>query len=99
MFEEAYLGIYGYDKEVIPYLNSDLNIETGIYVAKINIDSPLYTSNVLVGDVILAIDNIEINKMNELKKIIYSKKPGEKVKLKIKRNNNEYEIEVILGKK
>ena len=99
VFEEAYLGIYGYDKEVIPYLNSDLNIETGIYVAKINIDSPLYTSNVLVGDVILAIDNIEINKMNELKKIIYSKKPGEKVKLKIKRNNNEYEIEVILGKK
>ena len=99
VFEEAYLGIYGYDKEVIPYLNSELNIETGIYVAKINIDSPLYTSNVLVGDVILAIDNIEINKMNELKKIIYSKKPGEKVKLKIKRNNNEYEIEVILGKK
>ena len=23
-FEEAYLGIYGYDKEVIPYLNSNL---------------------------------------------------------------------------
>ena len=99
VFEEAYLGIYGYDKEVIPYLNSNLNIETGVYVAKINIDSPIYTSNVLVGDVVLAIDNIEINKMNELKKIIYSKKPGDKVKLKIKRNNNEYEIEVVLGKK
>ena len=99
VFEEAYLGIFGYDKEVIPYLNSELNIDTGVYVAKVNIDGPLFTANVLEGDVILAIDNNEITKMNELKKIIYSKKPGDKVKLKIKRNINEFEIEAILGKK
>lgn len=99
VFEEAYLGISGYDKEVIPYLNSSLDIDTGIYVAKVNIDGPLYLANILEGDVILAIDNIEISKMNELKKIIYSKNPGDKVKLKIKRNQNEFEIEVVLGKK
>lgn len=99
VFEEAYLGIFGYDKEVIPYLNSELNIDTGVYVAKVNVDGPLFSKNVLEGDVILAIDNNEITKMNELKKIIYSKKPGDKVKLKIKRNINEFEIEAILGKK
>ena len=99
MFEEAYLGISGYDKEVIPYLNSNLDIDTGIYVAKINIDGPLFTANIREGDIILAIDNVEINKINELKKIIYSKNPGDKVNLRVKRDATEFEIEVILGKK
>jgi S1-C subfamily serine protease len=31
-FEEASLGIYAYDKEVIPYLDSSININNGIYV-------------------------------------------------------------------
>ena len=39
-FEQATLGIYAYDKEVIPYLNSNLNsnlnFNKGIYIAQIN---------------------------------------------------------------
>ena len=99
VFEEAYLGISGYDKEVIPYLKSNISIDTGVYVAKVNIDGPLFTANVLEGDIILSIDNISINKMNDLKKYIYSKNPGDSVKLRIKRNLIEFEIDVVLGKK
>ena len=99
VFEEAYLGLAGFDKEVIPYLDKSIEIDTGVYVAKVNIDGPLFTSNVLEGDIILEVDDKKISKMNELKKIIYSKKPGDKVKLKIKRHLTEFEIEVVLGKK
>ena len=98
-FEEAYLGIYGYDKEVIPYLDSGLQFSNGIYVATILPDGPLFNREVQVGDIISKIDNIEINKMNDLKKYIYTKNPKDKVKLTIQRNGREFEVEVELGYK
>ena len=98
-FEEAYLGIYGYDKEVIPYLASSLEIISGVYVATIQADGPLFNKELKVGDIITKIDDIEINKMNDLKKYIYTKVPGEKVNLKIKRGNLEFNVEINLGYK
>lgn len=98
-FEEAYLGIYGYDKEVIPYLEDNIKIQSGIYIAKIVVDGPAKGLNIREGDIILKIDDYELNKMNDLKRYIYNKKPGDKVKLYLKRGNNEFEIEVILSSK
>lgn len=39
-FEEAYLGVFAYDKNVIPYLDSNFNLENGIYVVQVNQTSP-----------------------------------------------------------
>ena len=98
-FEEANIGIFAYDKNVIPYLNSNLKFNSGIYVAQITKDGPSYNSGLKEGDIITKIDNIEINKMSELRKYIYKKKVGEEVSLTVLRNNREYSIQVILGKK
>ena len=98
-FEEAYLGIYGYDKEVIPYLQSNLNIDSGIYVATILKDGALFNKGIVIGDIITQIDGNKINKMNDLKKYIYMKNPKEKVKLTVRRGDNEFEVEVVLGYK
>lgn len=98
-FEEAYLGIYGYDKEVIPYLDSALDIESGVYIASIQADGPLFNKELIVGDIITQIDEIQINKMNELKKYIYTKVPGDVVSLQVKRGNTEFQINVSLGQK
>ena len=98
-FEEANIGIFAYDKNVIPYLNSNLKFNSGIYVAQITKDGPSYNSGLKEGDIITKIDNIEINKMSELRKYIYTKKAGEEVSLTVLRNNREYNIQVILGKK
>ena len=65
-FEEAYLGIYGYDKEVIPYLDSSIDFNSGIYVAQISKDGPSYNSGLRTGDIITKIDETPINKMSEL---------------------------------
>ena len=35
-FEEAYLGIFAYDKNVVPYLDSSIEFNSGIYVAQIS---------------------------------------------------------------
>lgn len=90
---ESYLGIYAFDKEVIPYLKSDLKFDKGIYVVSIDNQESLSGRNIMVGDIIEKVDGIEVNKMNELRKIIYTKKPGELVKLEINRNGQHIEIE------
>ncbi len=98
-FEEAYLGIYGYDKEVIPYLESNLNIDSGVYISTILKDGALFNKGILIGDIITKIDGNKVNKMNDLKKYIYTKNPKEKVKLTIRRKDKEFETEIILGYK
>ena len=98
-FEEAWLGIYGFDKEAIPYLNSELTIENGIYVAQIAVESPLAKMDIKEGDIITQIDETKINKMNDLKKYIYTKAPGDTVVLKIQRGMQEKELEVKLAGK
>jgi len=47
----------------------------------------------------IEISNTEINKMNDLREYIYTKSPGDKVNLKIKRGNQEIEKEITLGYK
>ena len=98
-FEEAYLGIFAYDKEAVKYLNNGVEIENGIYIAKIMTDGPLAKSNLKIGDIITKIDDNTVNRMSELRKYIYTKKPGDKVKLNIIRNNKEYTLDVNLSKR
>lgn len=98
-FEEANIGIFAYDKNVIPYLNSNLNFDTGIYVAQISLDSSAYKTGLQIGDVITKIDNNSIEKMCDLREYIYTKNVGDVVNLTVLRNNREMNIEVKLGRK
>lgn len=97
-FEEAYLGVFAYDKSVISYLDSDLKFDSGIYVAKILEDGPSYNSGLKIGDIIIKIDDIEINKMSELRSYIYSKKVGDEISLTILRENKERNLNIKLTK-
>ena len=98
-FEEASLGIFAYDKNVIPYLNEELEVSKGIYVGQISLDSPVSKTNLKIGDVITKIDELELNKMCDLRCYIYTKKPGDEVTLTVFRNNQEQQIKVSLGRK
>ena len=98
-FEEAYLGIFAYDQEVIPYLENGVNFEKGIYIAQIDLQGPARNSGIKIGDIIMKIDSQTINKMSELREYIYTKKPNDKVMLTILRNNKQMQIEITLGKK
>lgn len=98
-FEEASLGIFAYDKNVIPYLNSNIKFDTGIYVAQISLDSAAYRTGLQIGDVITKVDNVALEKMCDLREYIYSKNVGDTLNLTILRNNKEKNIEVRLSKK
>lgn len=98
-FEEAYLGIFAYDKEVVKYLKSDIDFDEGIYVVKISKDGPAAKTNIKMGDIITKIDGNSINKMSELRTYIYRKKPGDKITLTVNRQGKENNIDINLGEK
>lgn len=98
-FEEATIGIFAYDKEVIPYINNVLEFDSGIYIEQIIKNSPAEKEELKVGDIITKIDGIEINKMSNLKEYIYTKKPNDEVILNIQRNKNNMEVKIKLAKK
>lgn len=95
---EAYLGIYAYDKEVIPYIDKTVKIDRGIYITEIDEYGPCKNLGLKVGDIIIEVDGKEVNKMIELREYIYSKKPGDQLLLKVI-DGEEKEVLVRLGKK
>ena len=98
-FDEGYIGIFGFDKEVIPYMDSNIKLDKGIYVAQISTDGPCYNSGLRVGDIIVKIDEKDLNKMVDLRSYIYTKEPGEDIVISVIRGNTEIEIKIKLGKR
>lgn len=98
-FEEASIGIFSYDKEVIPYLDSNIEFENGIYVVQVIKGGAAETAGVKEKDIILKIDGVKLNKMSELRSYIYTKKSGDQVTLLIQRKGIQTPVTVTLGKK
>lgn len=98
-FVEAYLGIYAYDKEIVKYVKSNINIDRGIYLTNIVKDGPADESGLKVGDIIMSIDGIQIDKVTDLRRYIYSKEPGDTINILISRNNKIESVRVKLSGK
>ena len=99
-FEQPTLGIYVYDKNVIPYLDTNIITFTkGVYVAQINKNGPAYDTELKEGDIINTIDNKEINTMNDLREYIYTKNVGDIVELNITRGKINKVIKITLREK
>lgn len=99
-FEQPTLGIYVYDKSVIPYLDTNiLTFTRGIYVVQINKNGPAYNTELKEGDIINTVDNKEINTMNDLREYIYTKNIGDVVELNITRGKINKIIKIMLRKK
>ena len=98
-FEQATIGIYAYDKEVIPYLNKDISFSKGIYVTQIIKNGPAYNTQLKEGDIITHIDDRAINTMNDLREYIYTQNPNNKVTLKVLKGRITRDIQITLRKK
>lgn len=98
-FEEASLGIFAFDKNVLPYLEEELNWQAGIYVENVIAGSAAEKAGIFKKDVITHIDGKEMQKMCHLREYIYTKNPGDTITIKLLRRNTEKEISVTLEKK
>ena len=100
-FEEATIGIYAYDKEVVPYIDDNIksNFNKGIYVVQITKNGPADGTELKEADIINSIDGVSLNTMNDLRQYIYTKKPGDEVVLDVSRGKINKQIKLTLGKK
>ena len=99
-FQEAKIGIYAYDTEVIPYLETGTSstFQEGIYVTEVTKSDPAETAGVKEGDIITQIDDLKLNTINDLREYVYTKKPNDEVTLKINRGKIKRDIVVKLGR-
>lgn len=98
-FDEASIGIFAYDKNIISYIAPNIEFQNGIYVEQISEDSPAKKTDLKVGDIITKIDDIELVNMCDLREYIYTKSPGDEVSLSILRNKTNLTMKIKLSKK
>lgn len=98
-FEEASLGLYVYDQSVAQYLALESKFTSGLYVTQVISNGAASSSGIKQGDIINDIDDVSIQTINDLKRYIYTKSPGDIVVLSVSRGNKSFDIEVVLGKK
>jgi serine protease Do len=97
-FEEATLGIYGFDNDVLKYLKSDYSFNIGVYIEKVEDDSPA-NGRIFQGDIITKIDDYELSSMQEFSEYLYTKNVGDSVKLHVIRGTKEFDVQCILSSK
>jgi len=97
-FVEPYLGVFAYDREVIPFIDSTKRLDNGIYIAMIDESGPAYKSGLRVGCIIKEVDGKEVNTMMQLRTYIYSKKPGDTINV-VCEHETTRNIELKLGVK
>jgi serine protease Do len=95
-FKTVYLGVTGVEVERYERtLGVDLSIDKGVIILEILPNSPVDKSGLRPGDIMVKIDNQEIESMNQLKKILYKYKKGDKATLTIIRNGKEMAVSII----
>ncbi|MBQ7066190.1 MAG: serine protease [Lachnospiraceae bacterium] len=94
----AYAGIYGQDVTREAYENNGMPY--GAYVTEVAMQSPAMEAGILSNDVIVQAGLTSLTSFADYKKVLLSKKPGETLKLYIKRySGGEYidmEVEITL---
>ena len=90
-----YIGIGGIDIDEATAKQN--NVPTGVYVKRIQSDSPAASSSLKVGDVITAIDGQKVTDMAELNEYKDQKNIGDKITLDIYRDGKTEQVEITLG--
>jgi len=98
-FVDPYIGIFAYDKEVMPYVDINVAVNKGIYVANIDDNGPSAKAGIKVGNIIESIDKNEVNTMAQFRSYIYSKKPGQDVTLGVQIDGKVQDVKVTLSAK
>lgn len=97
----AYLGIYGAD--VAEETNESMGVPFGVYIMKIDMDSPAMAAGIQSGDVITKVGDTEIETYQDLVDCLLTHEPEQTVTIGFMRQGAEayieMELNVVLGKK
>lgn len=94
-FNSVYIGFTGEAVEVFERRNGiDLNIEYGVVILEVIPESAAAEAGLRSLDAIVEIDNVPIESMTSLRKMLYNYRAGDKATLKIIRDGQEMNVEI-----
>jgi len=100
-FQEPYMGMFAYHGDTIPYIDGEAKTHDGIYVAYVDKNGPAYKAGIREGCIITKVDDTEISSMMQLRTYIYSKSPGDTIRVYHKKHGSDSWVttELVLAKK
>lgn len=96
-FKQAKLGASLIDKELLTYYDYNITLDSGVYVYEVDASSDASVQGLKSGDIITAIDSVQVDTILELKEQIYQHVPGDSVTLTVQRGSGTVEIKIVLG--
>lgn len=88
-------GVYAYDTNTMQYMKA--KSDTGVYVTKVVAGTAAEKAGLQRDDIILSIDGQKLERMCELRRYVYTKKPKDEVMLRVLRDGRVVEMRVKLG--
>lgn len=93
----AYLGV-----QVSPVTEEvakarGLKSASGALIEQVMPASPAFQAGLFDGDIILAVEGTAVDQKNSLTSLVATRKPGDKVKLRVVRNGKEEDLTITLG--
>ena len=71
----------------------------GLTIQKVHKDSGADEAGIETGDMILEMDGVQVGNMEELQAVLNEKEPGDKLRMRVKREEEELDFEVELKKR
>lgn len=71
-FEKPYLGIDGIDRDMAKLMNVKVNVDSGVYVANVEIRSPADRAGIRKGDIIIKFAGTRVDTMAKLRQVMYN---------------------------
>lgn len=93
-FEKVTLGIKGIDLAIFEAsTGTDLEAESGVYIAEVMANTPAQKSGIQTGDVIVKVGDDNVTTMSDLNKSLYKYSVGDKSQIVINRGGKEIKVE------
>ena len=89
------LGIWG--EGVSRFYQHYYRMPAGLYIGEIAADSDAAAKGLVIGDILLSINDIRITSMEEMENAIYNLTPGDTVTTIIYRYGTQYQVDLVLS--
>lgn len=97
--KQGYLGVGVQPARIPDNIANDLDQETGLLVVSVETDSPAAKSGLLVGDILVSLDDESVEQLDELLSLLAGGRVGQDVTVQIVRGGNLQDVSVTIGER
>jgi S1-C subfamily serine protease len=97
--KQGYLGVGVQPVRLPDTVSGELEQEVGLLIVSVESDSPAAKANLLVGDIIVALDNESTEQLDELLALLGGERVGKTVPVQIVRGGKAQDVNVTIGER